>query len=148
MPPRIYPRVKEAVHWALWLTWQDALQGAADRACVGDDAALEWLRCVKLTRAEWTIHRNEKRVSYVLARLRLSTGEDIERSWRVPYDAPVRGGAGVIQRCVRYLPLDRYLSMRYALGARAGTGSRRGATETSRPRSRPEIGRAFRQRGR
>lgn len=146
MPARIHRNVRAKVCHQLFLAALSYLQEQAD-AHLASDPLMEGEGLVLAThRAFWTIEKNMMGVSYVKACVTFTDRHTLHRSWRVPRmgRGSYKGGTGLLW--IKYLPLDKYHSLPYTHRARGGALGAPGGAAKPTTRSRPAIGRRFRDR--
>lgn len=146
MPPKIHPRVRSYVEYAIWRTAQDYIQAATlahlDRG-LGDPAVI---RRLDFSRAWWTVWKNKGGHSLVLARIRYTDGYEVSCKWRVSYDQSVWGGNYMRLNLRSRVTFTRRLDLCILNGRAGGLRVATGEVSNSPVRSRPEIGRAYRAR--
>jgi hypothetical protein len=148
MPLRPPQNVQIAVSYAIHHAIQTRLQAEVDSVGAPgslDPASLQALRAIRTTAHNV---RRKDHVCYIRVLIEYSDRKVETHSWRVPTttSAGLRPGLNYPGTWVQRL--DNQSSMHTLSGAWAGTGRPAEGPAASRSRSRPEIGRARKRRGR
>ncbi len=148
MPAKIHRNVRMKVQAALFRAALEYLLSRADDHLAADPL-LEGAPLVLAPRQSfWAVEKNVLGFSYVRALIRFSDRSQIEFAWRVHRNGLGLSTDGAGSLWTKNLPIDKYRKLIYPDRARGGAVVARGEATNRSTRTRPAIGRGFRQKRR